>query len=272
MKPPSVSFTVPSMKLPSGLSGSPDGAACVGPDSGAGVAPADIAPGGTAAGAGPGVAVAGTAAAPLVGLDGAAGCRAAARTLASAPCRCFSAASSCSIRFCSNRICSSSSWVDGACAWARAGVDNANAMAAAPNGKAAPRTKASNRMPAPPPRRSFPPNGCGIAAPWRRFLDTALRLPSRRRRRPVPISGPPRGVGLGLRGSAVRHVERAAAGVELRAHLVHALLGVVADVLGDAHGAEFRPAHRAEMRGLVRLLGQRLVVELLAPSPDRATG
>src|SRR5215510_7475782 len=60
-----------------------------------------------------------------------------------------------------------------------------------------------------------------------------------------------------------RHVERVAAGLELVAHLVHALLGIVADVLGDAHGAELRPAHRAEVRRLVRLLGQSLVVELL---------
>ena len=38
---------------------------------------------------------------------------------------------------------------------------------------------------------------------------------------------------------------------------------VVAHVLRDLHRAEFRAAHRAEMRDLVRLLGQRLVVELL---------
>ena len=60
---------------------------------------------------------------------------------------------------------------------------------------------------------------------------------------------------------------------ELPAHLVHALLrfdhgggarvglgGVVAHVLRDLHRAEFRPAHRTEVRDLVRVLRQRLVV------------
>src|SRR6185312_15542493 len=55
--------------------------------------------------------------------------------------------------------------------------------------------------------------------------------------------------------------------LELGAHLRHALFsivqrrGVVAHVLGDLHRAEFRAAHRAEMRDLVRFLRQRLVVE-----------
>src|SRR6266404_1128064 len=39
--------------------------------------------------------------------------------------------------------------------------------------------------------------------------------------------------------------------------------GVIADVLRDLHRAEFRAAHRAEMRPLVRFLRQRLVVEAL---------
>src|SRR5579883_880811 len=66
-----------------------------------------------------------------------------------------------------------------------------------------------------------------------------------------------------LVGGLFRHVELAAAGFELVAHLLHALLGIVADVLRDPHGAELRPAHRAEVRRLVRVLGQGLVVELL---------
>src|SRR5712691_13099517 len=47
-------------------------------------------------------------------------------------------------------------------------------------------------------------------------------------------------------------------------HLRHALLlvvergGIIAHVLGDLHRAEFRPAHRAEMRDLVRLIGKGL--------------
>src|SRR6185437_8896287 len=41
------------------------------------------------------------------------------------------------------------------------------------------------------------------------------------------------------------------------------LARVVAHVLGDLHRTELRPAHRAEMRALVRVLGQRLVVEFL---------
>src|SRR5215831_18652793 len=55
---------------------------------------------------------------------------------------------------------------------------------------------------------------------------------------------------------------------EFLRHLRHPLLlviergGVVAHVLGDLHGAELRPAHGAEMRDLVRLLGQGLVVVL----------
>src|SRR5271169_1394526 len=36
---------------------------------------------------------------------------------------------------------------------------------------------------------------------------------------------------------------------------------IIAHVLRDLHRAEFRPAHGAEVRHLVRLLGQRLVVE-----------
>src|SRR5690606_3147647 len=44
--------------------------------------------------------------------------------------------------------------------------------------------------------------------------------------------------------------------------LVQAFLGgVLAHVLGDLHRAEVRAAHRAEVRDLGRLLGQRLVVE-----------
>src|SRR6185437_4626163 len=49
-------------------------------------------------------------------------------------------------------------------------------------------------------------------------------------------------------------------------HLRHALLlvverrRIVAHVLRDLHRAEFRPAHGAEMRHLVRLLWQGLVV------------
>jgi hypothetical protein len=65
--------------------------------------------------------------------------------------------------------------------------------------------------------------------------------------------------------------------LELGAHLRHAVFdgagdrqadrgrvvqgrGVVADVLGDLHRAEFGAAHRAEMRDLVGVLRQRLVV------------
>src|SRR5262245_55734781 len=63
------------------------------------------------------------------------------------------------------------------------------------------------------------------------------------------------------------HIDLGARLAELSAHLFHAALllpqrrGVVAHLLGDLHGAEFRPAHRAEMGELVRLLGQRLVME-----------
>src|SRR5262249_22669719 len=42
--------------------------------------------------------------------------------------------------------------------------------------------------------------------------------------------------------------------------LHRALVRHFADVLGDAHGAELRPAHRAELGGLEPLLRQRLVV------------
>ena len=38
--------------------------------------------------------------------------------------------------------------------------------------------------------------------------------------------------------------------------------GLPTQVLGDLHRAEFRPAHRAEMRDLVAVLRQRLIVEL----------
>src|SRR6202011_1776324 len=52
---------------------------------------------------------------------------------------------------------------------------------------------------------------------------------------------------------------------EFRRLLRHAALalGVVAHVLRDLHGAEMRPAHRAEVRDLRAVRGQRLVVELL---------
>ena len=55
---------------------------------------------------------------------------------------------------------------------------------------------------------------------------------------------------------------------ELLRHLRHAGFfiierrRVIAHVLRDLHRTEFRPAHRAEMRQLVRLLRQRLVVIL----------
>src|SRR6266404_4984794 len=50
---------------------------------------------------------------------------------------------------------------------------------------------------------------------------------------------------------------------ELAGLLRHTLGGVVADLLADLHGAEFRSAHRAEMRQLGALGRQGLVVELL---------
>src|SRR5207245_5378202 len=45
--------------------------------------------------------------------------------------------------------------------------------------------------------------------------------------------------------------------------LLHSRPRVVADLLGDLHRAEFRAAHRAEMRELGPFGGQGLVVELL---------
>src|SRR5580658_387108 len=49
-------------------------------------------------------------------------------------------------------------------------------------------------------------------------------------------------------------------------HLVHPGLGDIPDLLGDLHRAEFRPAHRAEMRDLGTFGRERLVVELLGGS------
>src|SRR5580692_4820984 len=59
-------------------------------------------------------------------------------------------------------------------------------------------------------------------------------------------------------------VERPALVQELARLLRHAghRLGFLAKILGDLHRAEFRAAHRAEMRDLVAVLRQRLVVEL----------
>src|ERR1700729_2733819 len=59
-------------------------------------------------------------------------------------------------------------------------------------------------------------------------------------------------------------VERPALVQELLRLLRHARhrLGLLAKILGDLHRAEFRPAHRAEMRHLVTVLRQGLVVEL----------
>src|SRR5262245_20879545 len=47
---------------------------------------------------------------------------------------------------------------------------------------------------------------------------------------------------------------------ELDRHFFHAGCGVVAHLLGQLHGAELRPAHRAEVRHLGALGRQRLVV------------
>src|SRR5580704_9549103 len=59
-------------------------------------------------------------------------------------------------------------------------------------------------------------------------------------------------------------VERPAPVQELARLLFHAghRLGFLAKVLRDLHRAEFRPAHRAEMRHLVPVFRQGLVVEL----------
>src|ERR1035441_9398355 len=70
-----------------------------------------------------------------------------------------------------------------------------------------------------------------------------------------------------------RHINLLAHRFELLAHQLHAVFGgeragivqprrIIAHVLRNLHRAEFRPAHRAEMRHFVRLLGQRLVVIL----------
>ena len=58
-------------------------------------------------------------------------------------------------------------------------------------------------------------------------------------------------------------VDFAARFAEFYAHLAHALFGFAAELLGDLHGAELGPAHGAEMRDLVRVLGQGFVVEVL---------
>src|SRR3954453_19175750 len=47
---------------------------------------------------------------------------------------------------------------------------------------------------------------------------------------------------------------------ELQRHFFHPLLRVVADLLRQFHAAEFRTAHRAEVRDLGAVGGQRLVV------------
>src|SRR5262249_37872873 len=63
------------------------------------------------------------------------------------------------------------------------------------------------------------------------------------------------------------HVDLAAGLAELLGHFGEALgdgvlgAGRVADLLADLHRAELRPAHRAEVRRLVRLLWQGLVME-----------
>src|SRR6056297_3140090 len=49
-------------------------------------------------------------------------------------------------------------------------------------------------------------------------------------------------------------------GIDRRRRVEPALAGIVAHVLGNLHRAEFRPAHRAEVRHLVRVLGHGLVV------------
>src|SRR5574344_3029161 len=65
-----------------------------------------------------------------------------------------------------------------------------------------------------------------------------------------------RALGLELRGLGL-HLA-----LDVDVHRVDALQvgGVVAYFLGDLHRAELRPAHRAEVRDLGRLLGQCLVV------------
>src|SRR5881392_3187225 len=59
-----------------------------------------------------------------------------------------------------------------------------------------------------------------------------------------------------------RHVELTAPGAEFLRHLAQTLgARLLAHLVRDAHGAELRPAHRAEMRELVALLRQRRIVE-----------
>src|SRR5580700_6668861 len=59
-----------------------------------------------------------------------------------------------------------------------------------------------------------------------------------------------------------RHVQLAAAGAKPGGHFGHAgCARLGAHLVRDAHGAELRAAHRAEVRHLVALLGQRGVVE-----------
>src|SRR5262249_26832082 len=110
---------------------------------------------------------------------------------------------------------------------------------------------------------------------------TAARRPDR-----AAHAAPDRDQRRGLRGAALRaaraaararslgaRVELAALAHELDRLFLHPLLQrglrvdaelarVVAHVLGDLHRTEVRPAHRAEVRQLRALLGQRLVVEL----------
>src|ERR1700731_5371941 len=58
------------------------------------------------------------------------------------------------------------------------------------------------------------------------------------------------------------HVQLAPTGTESRGHVAHALgAGLRTHLVRDAHGAELRSAHRAEMRHLVALLRQRRIVE-----------
>src|SRR5207248_7600107 len=59
-----------------------------------------------------------------------------------------------------------------------------------------------------------------------------------------------------------RHVELTAPGTEFLRHLAQTLgARLLAHLVRDAHGAELRPAHRAEVRELVALLRQRRIVE-----------
>src|SRR5437762_3733646 len=59
-----------------------------------------------------------------------------------------------------------------------------------------------------------------------------------------------------------RHVELTAPGAEFLRHLAQTLgARLLAHLVRDAHGAELRPAHRAEVRELVALLRQRRIVE-----------